>query len=105
MSRQPLHISKKWSDPPLVARVEWVDQDGTLECFMIPLNLWRNNRWTLEKIKLVNLRVEVNLVSELLTKEAGWTSLRSRRTIIMGINGQAVTSHNVYKIRMKIKDS
>jgi hypothetical protein len=67
--------------------VEWVDQDGTLERFMIPLNLWRNDGWMLEKIELVNLRVEVNLVSELLAKEAGWTPSRSRRTIITGING------------------
>jgi hypothetical protein len=53
---------------------------------MIPLNLWRNDEWILEKIRLVNLRAEVNLVLELLAKEASWTPSRSRRMIIMSID-------------------
>lgn len=85
--------------------MEWVDRNDTRERFVIPLNLKVPDGWAPEKIGLVDSGAEVNLVSELLAKEAGWTPLKSRRTIVAGIDGRAVTSHNVYDICVRMSDS
>ena len=85
--------------------MEWVDRGGTRERFVIPLNLKVSDGWAPEKIGLVDSGAEVNLVSELLAKEAGWTPSKSRRTIVAGIDGRAVTSYNVYDICVRISDS
>jgi hypothetical protein len=73
--------------------------------FVIPVQLRRADRATIEVEVLIDSSAEVNLITPILAKKLNWTSIADAAITVRGIDGRPITSYGLYQDEVSAADS